>query len=51
MYILYLDDSGSVANQNEAYFVLGGVAVPEQSIRWLSHQLDELALTLNSESP
>ncbi len=43
MYILYLDDSGSVGNQNEEYFVLGGVAVPEQSIRWLSHELEALA--------
>ena len=43
MYILYLDDSGSVHNANEEYFVLGGVAVPEQSIRWLSHQIELLA--------
>ncbi len=24
MYLLYLDDSGSVNNKNEEYFVLGG---------------------------
>ena len=51
MYILYLDDSGSVANQNEHYFVLGGVAVPEQSIRWLSHQLEQLASVRAPENP
>jgi len=47
MYILYLDDSGSIANKNEEYFVLGGVAVPEQSIRWLSNELEELAKVLD----
>jgi len=30
MYILYLDDSGSVANPAEDYFMLGGVCVPER---------------------
>ncbi|HRJ44385.1 MAG: DUF3800 domain-containing protein [Caldilineaceae bacterium] len=43
MHILYLDDSGSVNNANEDYFVLGGVSVPEASVRWLSHQLELLA--------
>ncbi len=51
MYILYLDDSGSPANKNEEYFVLGGVAVPEQSIRWLSNQLEILAEKIDSENP
>lgn len=43
MYALYLDDSGSPGNVNEEYFVLGGVCIPEQSIRWLSHKIDKLA--------
>ncbi len=43
MYLLYLDDSGSVENTNENYFVLGGICVPERSIKWLSFKLDELA--------
>lgn len=47
MYILYLDDSGSVKNSGENYFVLGGVAVPENSIRWLTHQIEQLAEELN----
>ncbi|MCE7987118.1 MAG: DUF3800 domain-containing protein [Caldilinea sp. CFX5] len=51
MYILYLDDSGSVHNANEAYFVLGGVAVPEQSIRWLSHQIELLAQQIDPTNP
>lgn len=44
MYLLYLDDSGSPDNKNEQYFVLGGVAVPENSVRWLSHEIEKVAL-------
>jgi len=51
MYILYIDDSGSISNPNEEYFVLGGVCVPERSISWLTRQLDELAGTLDSANP
>lgn len=51
MYILYLDDSGSVNNQHEQYFVLGGVCVPEQSIRWLSYQLELLAQSIDAANP
>lgn len=51
MYILYLDDSGSVHNLNEAYLVLGGVAVPEQSIRWLSHQVELLVQQIDPNNP
>lgn len=51
MYILYLDDSGSVGNATEEYFVLGGLAVPETSVRWLSHQLDTIACTLSASNP
>jgi hypothetical protein len=47
MYILYLDDSGSIANPREDYFVLGGVAVPESSLRWLSYEVEKLAELLS----
>lgn len=43
LYFLYLDDSGSVNNKDENYFVLGGIAVPENTIRWLTHQIESLA--------
>jgi hypothetical protein len=43
MYLLYLDDSGSPKNPQEDYFVLGGVCVPESSVRWLTHRLDRIA--------
>ena len=29
MYLLYLDESGSVMNPNERHFVLAGIAVPD----------------------
>jgi len=51
MHILYLDDSGSVNNPDENYFVLGGVCVPEKSLRWLSYQLEQLAASIDKTNP
>lgn len=51
MHILYLDDSGSPPNKKEEYFVLGGIAVPEQRIRWLTHQLNQLAAEIEPTAP
>jgi hypothetical protein len=51
MKLLYLDDSGSTKNPNEEYFVLAGVCISENSIRWLSHKLDELATKVNPINP
>lgn len=51
MHLLYLDDAGSPANANETYFVLGGVCVPEYSVRWLASELDKLALTIDGVAP
>ncbi|MBI3960853.1 MAG: DUF3800 domain-containing protein [Chloroflexi bacterium] len=51
MYILYLDDSGSVINPSEEYFVLGGLCVPENSLRWLSYKIEQLAERIAPESP
>lgn len=51
MYILYLDDSGSAANAKEQYFVLGGVCIPEKSIRWLAGQLDLIAQEIYPLNP
>ncbi len=50
MYLLYLDDSGSVENRNEDYFVLGGLCVPEQSIRWITYELEKLAQDIYPEN-
>jgi hypothetical protein len=51
MYLLYLDDSGSVANQNENYFVLGGVAIFERQIHWLAQEMETLAASIEKQRP
>lgn len=51
IHILYLDDSGSASNANEEYFVLGGVCVPERSLRWLAYELEKLASSLAASVP
>lgn len=51
LHLLYLDDAGSPSNRNEEYFVLGGVCIPEYSVRWLSAELDKLAKTIDSDAP
>jgi hypothetical protein len=51
MYILYLDDSGSATDPNMKHFVLGGICVPEENIRWLSSQIEEYAASIDSENP
>ncbi len=50
MYLLYLDDSGSVGNKSEAYFVLGGVCVPEQSVRWLNYEIEKIAISIDERN-
>jgi len=42
MYILYLDESGNPDNPADKHFVLGGVAVFEQSTFFLNNALDDL---------
>ena len=43
MHLLYLDDSGSVKNQGERYFILAGIAIFERQAYWLQKALDDLA--------
>jgi hypothetical protein len=51
MRLLYLDDSGSPANPDEDYFVLGGVSVPESSVRWLAYEIQKIALEIDKDNP
>jgi len=51
MYLLYLDESGSVGNKNEDYYVVGGICIPERSIKWLTDQVDEFAAEIDSNNP
>jgi hypothetical protein len=51
MHLLYLDDSGSAANTNEEYLVLGGVSVFEAQAHWITTALDRLASTVDPANP
>lgn len=51
MHILYLDDSGSVKNQDEKHFVLAGISIFEQQAFWLQKALDDYASTLVDSDP
>jgi len=51
MHLLYLDDAGSANNQNEEYFVLGGVSVYEAQTDWFTQELNRLASTVDSSDP
>lgn len=51
MYLLYLDDSGSVKNPNESHVFLAGLAVFEREPYWLSEKLDRIAQNLWPEDP
>ena len=51
MHLLYLDDSGSVGNANETYFVLGGVSVYEAQAHYFTQKMDDLASTIDPANP
>lgn len=51
MYLLYLDDSGSVANPSDRHIVLAGLAVFERQAHWLSRKMDSLAAEIWPDSP
>ncbi len=51
MFLLYLDDSGSVLNRHEEYLVLGGICVSEHQVNDLTHAMDELAFKFDSADP
>lgn len=42
MYLLYLDESGGVENQNDRHFVIAGVAVFERTLHYLIQGIDEI---------
>ena len=50
MHILYLDDSGSTQNQNNKYFVLGGVSIYETQARIVNDRLENLARKICPEN-
>jgi hypothetical protein len=51
MYLLYLDDSGSVRNPADRHIVLAGLAVYERQPHWLSSRLDAIAQRVWPSNP
>jgi hypothetical protein len=51
MYLLYLDDSGSVQNAADHHIILAGIAVFERQPHWFSEKLDALAETIWPDNP
>ncbi|TRZ55324.1 MAG: DUF3800 domain-containing protein [Rhodocyclaceae bacterium] len=43
MHLLYLDESGSVSDPNQQYFVLAGVSVFERQTHWIEQDLNSIA--------
>lgn len=43
MHLLYVDDSGSVPDSSQRYFVLAGVSVHERQGFWIAQKLDQIA--------
>jgi hypothetical protein len=51
MFILYLDDSGSVKNASDKHIVLAGLAVFERPTYWIGKKPNELATQMWPDSP
>lgn len=51
MHLLYLDESGSVADPNQKYFVLAGVAVFERITHWVEEDLNQIAKRFSPDNP
>jgi hypothetical protein len=51
MHLLYLDESGSVADPNQQYFVLAGVAVFERKTHWIEQTLNQIAAKFEPNEP
>jgi len=51
MHLLYVDESGSVTDNKQRYFVLAGLSVFERDPHWIEKDLDEIAMRFNQEEP
>ncbi len=51
MYILYVDDAGSVGNHTERHFILAGIALFERQIEHLERVLDAFAVSTGLSDP
>jgi hypothetical protein len=51
MYLLYLDDAGSVGNAEERHFILAGIAVFERQVYFLQRELENVVARTNANEP
>lgn len=51
MHLFYVDDSGSVDDPNQQYFVLAGFSVFERCTHWLEQDLNNIASRFNHYNP
>jgi hypothetical protein len=51
MYLLYLDDAGSVQNQSDRHFILAGIALFERQVHFLNEELEALAKEVSEHAP
>lgn len=51
MHLLYVDESGSVADPAQQYFVLAGVAVFERTTHWVEQKLNTIAQHFSPDEP
>jgi hypothetical protein len=49
MHILYLDESGSVFDESQEYFVLAGVCAFERATHWIEQRLNAIAKQFESD--
>lgn len=51
MHLLYLDESGSVGDPGQKYFVLAGAAVFERCTHWIEQELQKIASRFDPSNP
>ncbi len=51
MHLLYADESGSIADPGQRYFVLAGLSVFEREPHWIEQELDRIATRFNPNQP
>jgi hypothetical protein len=51
MHLLYADESGSIGDPNQKFFVLAGVSVFERETHWIESELNKIAARFSPQNP
>lgn len=51
MHLLYADESGTIADPSQRFFVLAGIAVPEKVPHWIEQDLNQIAQRFDANEP